>query len=204
MSDELPGIFCLEGEWDNDLRRRLSVRPVLELLEHLGVAQWIHRDAATRTEVEYYLDKWTDDQYANFGVLWLAMHGAGETVAFSEHDDGALDLEELEVILKGKCAGKVIYFASCSTLKVDPDRLQQFAKITGARAVIGYRKDVRWSDAAAFEVLLLQELVTRVKSSGIFKRLQDDHPVLSKRLGLVVATKSVVYRTPLRVSGSVA
>ena len=49
-------------------------------------------------------------------------------------------------------------------------------------------------------MLLLQELVTRVKSNGIFKRLQDDHPVLAKRLGLVVATKNEVYRTALRTT----
>ena len=49
-------------------------------------------------------------------------------------------------------------------------------------------------------MLLLQELATRVKSNGIFKRLQEDHPVLAKRLGLVVATKNKVYRTALRTS----
>lgn len=195
MREVLRGIFCIEGEWDGDLRRRLSVRPVLELLEHLEVAQWIHRDAATRTEVEYYLDKWTSDDYSEFNVLWLAMHGTGEYVCFNEHedDDGILDLEELEESLKGACAGKVIYFASCSTLMVEPDRLKRFVKATGARAVIGYRNDVGWSDAAAFEVILLQELVTRVQSPGIFRRLRADHPVLSERLGLVIATKYDVF-----------
>lgn len=27
MREDLPGIFCLEGEWDSDITRRLSVRP---------------------------------------------------------------------------------------------------------------------------------------------------------------------------------
>lgn len=197
---ELPGIFCLEGEWDEDIRGRLSVRPILELLEHLNIAQWVHRDAATRSEFEYYLDKWTSNAYDEFEVLWLAMHGGRSTVALSGHEEGAVELDELEDMLKGLCNGRVIYFASCSTLKEDPKRLQQFARRTGARAVIGYRKDVKWTEAAAFEVLLLQELVTHVKSSGIFKRLRDDHPVLSKRLGLVIATKNNVYRTALRTS----
>ena len=204
MREDLPGIFCLEGEWDSDLTRRLSVRPVLELLEQLGVAQWIHRDVATRAEFEYYLDKWTSDDYTAFPVLWLAMHGDAAAISLSGGDQGSLTMDELEEVLVGACAGKVVYFASCSTLKEDPKRLQQFAKKTGARAVIGYRKNVDWSDAAAFEVLLLQELATRVKSNGIFKRLQDDHPVLAKRLGLVVATKNEVYRTALRTAKSSA
>lgn len=204
MREDLPGIFCLEGEWHSDLTRRLSVRPVLELLEQLGVAQWIHRDVATRAEFEYYLDKWTSDDYTDFPVLWLAMHGDAAAISLSGGDQGSLTMDELEEVLVGACAGKVVYFASCSTLKEDPKRLQQFAKKTGARAVIGYRKNVDWSDAAAFEVLLLQELATRVKSNGIFKRLQDDHPVLAKRLGLVVATKNEVYRTALRTAKSSA
>ncbi|WP_281871946.1 DUF6642 family protein [Brachybacterium paraconglomeratum] len=202
MREDLPGIFCLEGEWDSDITRRLSVRPVLELLEHLEVAQWIHRDVATRAEFTYYLGKWVSEDYDGFGVLWLAMHGDSAAVSLSGDEDGDIELDELEEILKGACAGKVIYFASCSTLKEDPKRLQQFARRTGARAVIGYRKDVGWAEAAAFELLLLQELVTRVRSNGIFKRLQDDHPVLAKRLGLVVATKNDVYRTALRSSGT--
>ena len=200
MQDKQPGIFCLEGEWESDLTRRLSVRPVLELLEQLGVAQWIHRDVATVAECQYYLEKWVCDEYATFPVLWLAMHGDSAAISMSGDEDGFLTMDELEDMLTGACSGKVIYFASCSTLKEDPKRLQQFAKRTGARAVIGYRKNVLWSDAAAFEMLLLQELVTRVKSNGIFKRLQEDHPVLAKRLGLVVATKNEVYRTALRAT----
>ena len=200
MREDLPGIFCLEGEWDSDLTRRLSVRPVLELLEQLEVAQWIHRDVATLSEFEYYLEKWISEEYSRFSVLWLAMHGDRATIALSGDEEGSLTMDELEDLLAGRCAGKVVYFASCSTLKEDPKRLQQFAKRTGARAVIGYRKNVAWSEAAAFEVLLLQELATRVKSNGIFKRLQEDHPVLAKRLGLVVATKNEVYRTSLRTT----
>ncbi|MFE7605264.1 DUF6642 family protein [Brachybacterium paraconglomeratum] len=200
MREDLRGIFCLEGEWDGDLTSRLSVRPVLELLEELEVAQWIHRDVATRAEFEYYLRKWTSDEYADFPVLWLAMHGDKALISLSGDEQASLTIGELEQALAGSCAGKVVYFASCSTLKEDPKRLQQFAKKTGARAVIGYRKDVDWSDAAAFEVLLLQEVVTRVNSNGIFKRLQEDHPVLAKRLGLVVATKNEVYRTALRTA----
>lgn len=200
MREDLPGIFCLEGEWDSDLTNRLSVRPVLELLEHLGVAQWIHRDVATRAEFEYYLGKWTSHGYANFPVLWLAMHGDKALISLSDGEQASLSMDELEGVLAGNCAGKVVYFASCSTLKEDPKRLQQFAKRTGARAVIGYRRNVLWSEAAAFEVLLLQELTTRVKSNGIFKRLQEDHPVLAKRLGLVIATKTEVYRTALRTA----
>ena len=59
----LPGVFCLEGEWDRDLRQRMSVEPVLELLERIRLARYIHRDVATITEFEYYLKKWGQKGY---------------------------------------------------------------------------------------------------------------------------------------------
>lgn len=70
----LPGIFCLEGEWDPDLRRRKSVLPILELLERLDVARTIHRDVATRDELAFYLAKWGQKRYRDCEVLHLACH----------------------------------------------------------------------------------------------------------------------------------
>lgn len=198
--DSLPGIFCIEGEWSEDFRERLSVRPVLELLEHLKVAQWVHRDAATVPEFSYYLEKWASDSYREFGVLWLASHGDRALLSLNGSEDGSLGLDDLEKQLKNACAGRVIYFASCSMLTESDERLQKFVQRTGARAVIGYRKDIVWTEAAAFEIFLLQQLVMHVRSSGIFKRLVEDHPVLSRRLGLVIATKTAVHKTPLRRS----
>lgn len=80
MREDLPSNFCLEGEWDSGLTNRLSVRRVLEQLE---VAQWIHRDVVTRPELEYYLEKWTSDEYKNIPVLWLAMHGSKTSITLS-------------------------------------------------------------------------------------------------------------------------
>lgn len=80
MREGQPNTFCLEGEWDSDLTRRLSVRPVLELIE---AVPWRHRDVLTRPEHEYYLEKWTLDGYADFPVLWLAVHGSKTSITLS-------------------------------------------------------------------------------------------------------------------------
>ena len=131
------GIFCLEGEWAADLREKMSVRPILELLDQLWVAPFIHRDVATTDELRYYAGKWSQKRYDRYGVLYLAMHG-NEGSVYLGRDDVTLD--ELQEMLTGACKGKVVYFGSCLTLKADGKRLQEFARVTGARAVVGYRR----------------------------------------------------------------
>ena len=44
------GIFCLEGEWDNDLRKKRSIRPILDLLQHSNSPRVdsIRRDVGTK------------------------------------------------------------------------------------------------------------------------------------------------------------
>jgi len=189
------GIFCLEGEWSADLRERMSVRPILALLEHLGIADSIHRDVATMDEFEYYVSKWQLKRYADYKVLYLAMHGDAGSVYLGRDQ---VSLDDLEETMRGACSGKVIYFGSCLTLKGDPKRLQQLARVTGARAVVGYRRSVPWLECAAFEVLLLDRLATGLRSDAIFNRLVNEHGLFAKSLGLVVATRTQVHRVPLR------
>ncbi|WP_147455986.1 DUF6642 family protein [Nocardioides mangrovicus] len=189
------GIFCLEGQWDSDLRDRKSVRPILELLDSLRIAAFIHRDVATTDEFEYFVNKWVQKRYDDYRVLYLAMHGEDGSVYLGRDD---VMLEDLQEMLRGKCGGKVIYFGTCLTLRGDAKRIQEFARVTGARAVVGYQREVDWLQAAAFEVLLLQRLSTGLRSDAIFNRLVKEHGLFAKSLGLVVGTKNQVHRVPLR------
>lgn len=186
----LPGVFCLEGEWDRDLRQRMSVEPVLELLERIRLARYIHRDVATITEFEYYLKKWGQKGYHDFEVLYLAMHGEEGMLHLGKD---SLSLDDLADLLKGKAAGRIIYFASCSTMMEDEDALKTFVRTTGAKAAIGYWLDIDWLDAAGFEVFLLERLLRGSRSDAFFRGITSDHPGLVDKLGLTVATKSRVY-----------
>ena len=52
------GVFCLESEWFG-LRSTVTVRPALEFLRTSDYhVPYIHRDVATRAELEHYLRKW--------------------------------------------------------------------------------------------------------------------------------------------------
>lgn len=184
------GIFCLEGEWDSDLRSRDSVEPILDLLERLRIADSIHRDVATTEELKYFLGKWVQKRYDNYRVLYLAMHGTAGSLYLGSDE---IDLDTLEELLRDRCVGRAIYFGSCLTMRVTPERLMEFAANTGARVVVGYRKSVDWLDAAAFEVLLLDRLTSGLRSDAVFNHLSKEHGSFAESLGLVVATKSQVH-----------
>ena len=184
-----PGIFCLEGEWDGNLRDRRSVVPLLDTLDRLGIARSIHRDFATKTEFIYYLNKWTQKGYHDFFVLYIASHGDTGLLS-SGHDK--ITLDDLEAAIDGKAAGGVIYFGSCLTLVTDDERLKRFVKNTGASVVVGYREEIDWLEGAAFELLLLDRLVRGDRSDAFFRRLNRDHGQFAADLGLVVATATKV------------
>ncbi|MEY3174337.1 MAG: hypothetical protein RLZZ436_2251, partial [Planctomycetota bacterium] len=115
------GIFAIEGEWLSDLRGGLSFRPLLEIIRSLRRSPIVHRDAATREELFYYLRKWTQQRYARYSVLYLGFHGQEESILIGDarERDCQVRLDELAEELEGKCEKKIIYFGSCSTVGID-------------------------------------------------------------------------------------
>lgn len=195
----LPGVFCLEGELNEDMRKKSTVRPVLEMLETLDKAQVVHRNVATEEDLAFYVGALQKKRYEKFQVLYLAMHGDEGAISMG---GAGLTLGELGELLAGTCKARVIYFGTCLTMKASGKDLKEFAAVTGARAVIGYRKSVPFDTVAAFELPLMQELVTNARGGTIYTRLKTEHPVLTKKLGLVVATKNDVHMVPLRTASA--
>lgn len=184
-----PGIFCLEGEWGRSMRDELSVEPVLRLLGSTGHSRVIHRDVGTRDELKYYAQRWAQKQYADFRVGYLAFHGEPGRLWIGRH---AVTLRELAETLDGRCRGRVIYMGSCSTLAAKDDELQEFCKTTGAKALVGYTRNVDWLEGAAFDVLLLWELAQSSSMKPVFTRLSKRYPDLTGRLGFRMATMNWV------------
>jgi hypothetical protein len=149
------GIFCLEGLWDNDLRKPSTVRPILELLRVNREIAHIYRDCATREEFEYYIQRWTQPRYKAYPILYLASHGEEFNLCLGNH---TCDLDELAQMLENRCQYRIVILGSCSTLRVDKRLLKRFLEKTGALAICGYKTDVDWLKSTAFELLLLSEL----------------------------------------------
>ncbi len=149
-------VFCLEGLWDSDLRENSSVLPVLELLSREYPLKYVHRDCATRTEFEFYVNKWPQKRYKEYPILYLAFHGKEHRIMLS--DGNNYTLGELSENLEQKCRNRIIIFASCSTLDIDKRFIKTFIRKTASLAVCGYRTDVDWVQSVAFELLLLEAM----------------------------------------------
>lgn len=172
------GIFCLEGDWDQDLRTTITTLPFLELLAQVNrpPIPSIRRDIGTTAEFEYYLKKWCQKRYARYPILYLGFHGDPGMLYLGGQRNSQIDLDWLEERLAGRCQGRVIHFGSCGTLATHGTRLNRFLSRTGAQAVCGYKVDVDWLLAAAFEIILLgiiqQFTLTRTGMKAVQRRVR--------------------------------
>lgn len=184
------GVFCLEGDWDPDLRRQGSVEPILQMLASVGLAEYVHRNVATIDQFTYYLQRWSLKKYDSFGLLYLPAHGSGNELHLGKD---SVSLDHIGEVLEGKARGRVIHFGGCDTLDIDDEVLRSFAKRTGASAVTGYRATVDWLEAATLEAVLLERLSRGKRTDAFYNHLAKDYGPLVERLKLVIATPRKVY-----------
>jgi len=152
----MKGIYCLEGIWDEDLREKSSVRPILDLLLSNQGIDHIYHACATKEEVEFFVGKWTQRKYHKYPILYLAFHGEKNILLLGNKKTYSLD--DLADLLYGKCGNSIIIFGSCSTLAIRKNYLKKFLDKTGALAIGGYQKDVEWLPSVAFEMLILSQM----------------------------------------------
>jgi hypothetical protein len=185
-----PGVFCLEGDWTERLTDRLSVEPQLRMLAKARhCADVIHRDVATREEFAYYLDKWLAKRYESFGVGYMAFHGASGLIELGRD---VLTLDEIAEMVRGRGGGRTVYFGACETLSAPDEELKRFCAETGFKALVGYTKYVDWLEAAAFDFILLPQLLRSSYAKPIYERLRRDHERFVTGLGFRLATKTWV------------
>jgi hypothetical protein len=186
------GVFCLENEWFG-LRSSVSVLPALKLLHDSDYRlQFIHRDVATRAELEHYLRKWLMEKHSGFEVLWLAMHTRKGLLLPGDvrrHDE-RMDFDQLEAALAGKCAGRIIHFGGCRTLLLPKSRIERFLRVTRALSVSGFLTEVDWTESTLFETSLLLELqkhpATRAGLSAVRAAMKRMRPLECRRAGFVM------------------
>lgn len=177
-----PGVFAFEGEWNSNLKKRLSVRPLVKFLEDSQGVKTIYKDIGTREEFFFYLDRWLQPRYKDHPIGMFAFHGTARTLHLG---DSKVTLDELASKIDGRAKGRILYFGGCKILELPNDEIEELRRVTRARAVVGYTKDVDFLESAAFELLLIDCLSTFDKSPSRAKRqLLINYPNLSYRLGL--------------------
>lgn len=197
------GIFCIEN-WSGNLTSRDTVEPLLRFLVESQAARVIHRQVDTRLELGHYLSRFA--ALPSYSVGYIAMHGTRgqvqvgaksidlETlIEWSSLNDGApaLDLEtEQEIEWTLDLTGKVLYLGSCASLRVSPARLAALKEQSGAVAICGYTRNVKWVEAGAVDVMLLSSLADATKESpntvhAAVKRLRKRAGDLLDNLGFV-------------------
>ena len=183
-------IFCLEGLWEQDLTKKSTIQPILDLLYRNDKIEFIYRDCATKEEMEFYLGKWTQEKYAYFPILFLAFHGEEGMIHIGKTN---YPVDRLSDILAGKCENAIIFFASCLTLKIDKKKLEKILMKTRALAICGYRSDVEWMKSAAFELLVLKEMqlnsLTVQGVDAIRRRIHHEYPKMVKDFKFIMLTR---------------
>ena len=158
------GIFCIEGIWDEgDLKNKISVLPMLDLLKRGGYCDYIYHDCATLEELKFFLKKWKQKKYKMaFPILYFAFHGNTNCILLANNKK--VELDDISELLKDSCERTVIFFASCETISTHKANVNRFLKNTQAIAAIGYKSEVDWIKATAFEMLIF-EAIQRHSSS---------------------------------------
>jgi hypothetical protein len=172
------GIFCLEGDWVRDLNRPTTVKPILDVIKaHTSRSfKYVHLNVHTVDDLEARLNTWTQRRYDAQSVLYLAFHGGVRSLWLKKKNgrNVEISIDDIGEILRGKCEGRMIHFASCMTLEGDERHFQRFLSTTGARAVSGYQSAVAWVTSAAFELLLLTHWHHRRLTPHGVKLLRND------------------------------
>ena len=110
----------------------------------------------------------------------------------------SLSLDELADMIEGVCSRAIIIFGSCSTLDVDARHLKRFLKATDALALCGYRMDVDWMKASAFELLLMSALQNNEFSGrgidAIERRIAREFGSLARSLKFRMITRKALAK----------
>lgn len=184
------GVFCLETDWYNNMKKPTTVRPILQLLNQLEGYEmpYIYRTIGTVQEFEFCVHKWTQKQYADYPILYLCFHGKENLIYVGDKrfKESQMTLERLGELLQGKCRDRIILFGSCSTLNTRAENIQSFLRKTRATGVFGYKSVVDWIISAHFELQVLSAMqehpMSRAGLREMRDRIQSTLPTLSKSL----------------------
>lgn len=195
------GVFCIES-WSGQITSKSSVLPLLQFLsQDPDGIRFVHQRVESTRELHHYMCRFAG--LGSYGVAYIAMHGSpGKVYAgnaaltldrlgdWARLDDPQPPSEHGQVEWSADLKGKVLYLGSCASLSKQERRVEALRKETGAIAICGYTRSVRWDESAAFELMLLPELAKATDArprtvTKTLRRLRTRTKTLMETLGFV-------------------
>ena len=172
-------VFCLEGDWQKDMRDNSSVRAALIFLQQNCNIKYIFKQCGTRENLEYYLSMWRQKKYSAYSICYLAFHGQPESIQVGKE---FVTLDELGDLLHDSCENKIIHFGSCKTLSTDTKRIEKFLENTGALCVCGFESEINFVESSAFDMVLIEMFQQYKDIAMLDKNIRKNYRSFVKRL----------------------
>lgn len=172
-------VFCLEGDWQRDLRDNSSVRAALTFLQQNCDIKYIYKQCGTRENLEYYLSLWNQRKYSAYSICYFAFHGFPESIQVGKE---FVTLDELSDMLADSCNDKVIHFGSCKTLNTDEKTIRRFLSHTGALCVCGFESEINFVESSAFDMVLIEMFQQYKDISMLDRNIWKNYRGMAKRL----------------------
>lgn len=178
-------IFCIEGDWINDHRKKDSVKMALDFFEINSGIKYICKNCTTREQMILTVKDACLKRYSKYEILYFAYHGQSRKILLNKGKTVSLD--DIAEALDGKANRKIIHFGSCSTLKeIKKPELNRFLKKTGAIAISGYTKDISFV-SSTFLDLVYFEICNEFKDiRAIEKKVKKEYSQLIAKLGFKI------------------
>jgi len=172
-------VFCVEGDWQKDLRDNSSVRAALTFLQQNLEVKFIYKQCGTRENLEYYLSLWKQRKYAPYSIGYFAFHGQPESIQVGKE---FVTLDELGDMLMDSCQDKILHFGSCKTLNTDEKTIKRFLETTGALCVCGFESEINFVESSAFDMILIEMFQQYKDIRMLDKALSKNYRSFIKRL----------------------
>jgi hypothetical protein len=174
-------IFCVEGNWSNDLKDKASIITALEFLKANADINFIRRDCSTPEQFNSLLTDSLKRAYKKYGIIYLAFHGSPGQLHIGNRKK--IDFECIAETLNGEAQDKIIHFGSCSTLNIPGRELSNFRKKTGAIAISGYTTDIDFIQSTVLDILYFKKCQEYRKISTIEKYMKLYYGKLMRDMG---------------------
>lgn len=179
------GIICIETEWQittQSNKRNINTEPLIRFLHELNNAPYIYRRVATREELRYYLKKFHNKEYNNYGIFYFSFHRDTHEIVL-EGEKERISLSKLAEMSNGLFKNKYVHFSSCRTLLGSDNELQKFVEESGAKFVSGYTKSVDTDYSAIHDIALIEEILNSNRNVPLLKRMYKLYGGLEEKLG---------------------